>query len=329
MKDPLEIAVIGGSGFIGSVLIRQLQQVGHKVRNLDLVAPQPHAAGAPFIQCDVREPASLQTGLSGVHVIYLLAAEHRDDVRPIDKYYDVNVGGARNVTAVATSLGIRRLIFTSSVALYGLNAPDADETRKPEPFNDYGQSKLDAENVLREWQALDDDRQLCVVRPVVVFGPGNRGNVYNLLQQMQSRAFAMIGKGDNRKSMAYVENVAAFLVYQLSKPSGLSLFNYADKPDLSMNELVAVVGNHTALGKRRIARVPYSLGLGVGYVFDLLARVSGRHFPISAVRVRKFCANTCVTADQSRQDGFTPGHTLADGLAEMMRSEFARQKASD
>lgn len=75
----------------------------------------------------------------------------------------------------------------------------------------------------------------------MVFGERNRGNVYNLLKQIASGKFVMVGKGNNIKSIAYIENVAAFLVHCLSFPNGYHLFNYADNPDLDMNTLVTIV----------------------------------------------------------------------------------------
>ena len=78
-------------------------------------------------------------------------------------------------------------------------------------------------------------RSLVIVRPTVVFGEGNRGNVYNLLRQIASRRFLMFGDGRNKKSMAYVENVAAFIEYSLSFKKGVHIYNYIDKPDFDMN----------------------------------------------------------------------------------------------
>ena len=77
----------------------------------------------------------------------------------------------------------------------------------------------------------DLKKTLVIIRPTVVFGEGNRGNVFNLMNQIAKNRFMMVGSGTNRKSMAYVENVAAFLEYSLSFQSGLHVHNYVDKPD--------------------------------------------------------------------------------------------------
>ena len=78
-------------------------------------------------------------------------------------------------------LGIERLIFTSSAAVYDMGAPDTAEEWPATPFNAYGRTKLGAEQVRPAWQAeAPERRSLVIVRPTVVFGEGNRGNVYDL-----------------------------------------------------------------------------------------------------------------------------------------------------
>ncbi len=157
-------------------------------------------------------PRTLKSG----DVIISLAAEHRDDVTPKSLYYDVNVTGAENVCKVAEEKRINKIIFTSSVAVYGFALIGTDETGALNPFNEYGRTKMLAEEVYKKWQEKEHDkRTLVIIRPTVVFGEGNRGNVYNLLKQIASGRFVMVGNGKNVKSLAYVENVAAFIEYSL------------------------------------------------------------------------------------------------------------------
>src|SRR5262249_15121208 len=101
--------------------------------------------------------------------------------------------------------------------------------------------------------------------------------------------------------------------------------NYADKPDLTMREFVQTI--RETMGLRGVGpRLPYAAGLAGGAAFDALAKISGRRFPISLVRVRKFCAHTVVNADRARGAGFEAPFALEDGLRVMMRSEFPHAK---
>ena len=131
----------------------------------------------------------------------------------------------------------------------------------------------------------------------------------------------MIGDGSNAKSIAYVGNVAAFMAHTLSFGAGKHLYNYADKPDLSMRDFVLEC--RKALGKEGLGlRLPYIIGLLGGYVFDALAKVTGRKFPISSIRVKKFCANTIVNAERIEETGFVRPYSLEEGLQDFIKGEF-------
>ena len=315
----MKIAITGGAGFIGTELARVLTAQGHDLVLLDLHKSRAFPALSRIT--DVTDREALITALEGVDAIYHLAAEHRDDVRPIQKYYDVNVGGAENIIAAAQKHNIQKIIFSSSVAVYGLDAGDSKERDVPAPFNDYGASKLQAEKVFENWARADKQRTLATLRLVATFGPGNRGNIHTLMEQIARGKFIMIGSGKNKKSIAYVGNVAAFLAHVLSLPPGAHLYNYADKPDLSTAVLVAQI--RAALGlKNAGAAMPYALGLMGGAAFDIAAKITGRTFPVSAIRVKKFCADTVVNADKLQETGFIAPFSLEQGLHDMIAQEF-------
>jgi nucleoside-diphosphate-sugar epimerase len=134
----------------------------------------------------------------------------------------------------------------------------------------------------------------------------------------------MVGKGTNVKSMAYVENVAAFIEYNLHNPPGEHLFNYIDKLDFDMNALVAEV--RRILGKSgKLFHWPYWVGLTGGFCFDILAKILHKKLPISSIRVKKFCANTMFTSTNIQTTGFKPPVSLTRGLELTIRYEFINQ----
>lgn len=308
----MKIAITGSNGFIGQRLVRRLLADGHRVVGIDTSSETP---------VDITNRDALINAVAGCEAVYHLAAAHRDDIFPRSKYYDINGQGTKNVIDAANAAGIKRIIFTSTFAVYGLNAKTPDENTTPAPFNDYGRSKLEAEQHLKLWAKADDTRTLTIVRPVVVFGEGNRGNIHTLMDQMSRGRFVMVGDGSNKKSIAYVENVAAFLRQALNEKPGTEIYNYADKPDLTTNELTDIVAREMGI-KKPALRLPYALGVSAGYAFDGLARLTGKSFPVSAVRVQKFCADTTCAADKCRSQGFKPEFTLEDGLSRMIDADF-------
>jgi nucleoside-diphosphate-sugar epimerase len=309
----MRISVVGGSGFIGTRLVAALLRAGHDVRVFDKV---PSAAFPDRVHLgDVRDAAAVKAALEGTEAVVDLAAEHRDDVRPLSRYFEVNVGGAENIVRAAEACGVARVIFTSSVAVYGNAAGPWHESTPSQPVNAYGESKAKAEAVYRRWaDAAPATRSLTLVRPSVVFGPKNRGNVHTLIEQIRQGRFVMVGQGKTVKSIAYVENVVAFLAAQFANSAGTFLFNYSDKPDFTTDELVKRV-RHLLGQDATSLRVPYPAALAAGYAFDLMAALSGRKLPLGSERVRKFCSESRVAVEALQSSGFQAPHSLDEGLA--------------
>ena len=313
--------VIGGSGFIGTRLCERLNKKNDSNFTIIDKVPSKTFPGKCMIG-DVRSVDALGTGISGGSVIINLAAEHSDNVRPISLYDEVNVNGARNICTVAREKNIKIIIFTSTVAVYGFSPVDTDESGEISPFNDYGRSKYEAEQVFKEWQAeVPEERVLVIVRPVPVTGEKNRSNVYYLLRQIYMNRFIMVGKGINRKSITYVENLAAFLEYSITFKPGLHIYNYVDKPDLTMNNLVITVKRILGKPEKIGIRLPYAVAYMLGKVFDLIAAITGKRFALSSIRVKKFATNS-VFISSIDHTGFVPPVSLAEGLERTVRYEF-------
>ena len=320
----MKICVIGGSGFVGSKLISEIDK--KLCYNIDK-NPSPFFNDITTIG-DIRYPEQINFKKE-TRTVILLAAEHRDDINPNSLYYDVNVTGTKNILNKMDDFGIKSLIFTSSVAVYGLNKSNPDEYHIQDPFNHYGKSKLKAEKVIQKWYNKNpSEKSVYIVRPTVIFGERNRGNVYNLFEQISKGKFLMVGKGTNKKSMAYVGNVISFIIHLIENNNkGLHFFNYADKPDLSMTELVKIIEDKMNIKIPKI-KIPYFIASIGGYFFDLLSFFTNKKFPISSVRVKKFCATTQFNSDKAHKN-FKAPYTLKDGINNTLDFEFINSTDDD
>ncbi|MCT3858555.1 NAD-dependent epimerase/dehydratase family protein [Elizabethkingia anophelis] len=319
----MKIAVIGGSGFVGTRLIDILVSTGqYNLLNIDKNISEKF----PDISVigNVMNKETLIFQLQGVDIVVLLAVEHRDDVTPVSLYYDVNVEGMRNTLEAMEANNVKRIVFTSSVAIYGLDKNNPDESFPADPFNHYGKSKWEAEQVLQKWYKEHEDWNINIIRPTVIFGEGNRGNVYNLLNQIANGKFMMIGKGNNQKSMSYIRNVIAFIKFLIEeKKAGYNIYNYVDKPDFTTNDLVHYTSE--ILNKNiPTTHIPYWIGMLGGYGFDILAWLSRKKLNISSVRVKKFCAVTQYDSTKAMTSGFKPPYTMEEGLKNMLNQEFGK-----
>ncbi len=349
------ITIIGGSGFVGTRLVNRLLAAGHTVK----IADKRKSVTYPYlwVRCDIRntpsetadfpesitdalcapgkhdeavkamEMHSLLDILKGSDVVINLAAEHRDDVTPKSLYDEVNVQGSENVCKACSELGIHKIIFTSSVAVYGFAPVGTDENGELNYFNDYGRTKYLAEEKYRDWLKKDSANCAVIIRPTVIFGEQNRGNVYNLLRQIASGKFPMVGKGTNRKSMNYVENVAAFIEYELTHDieSGEHLYNYCDEPAYDMNHLVLDCYKALGKSKTKLIHFPYWLAYCGGLCFDLLAFITRRKFAISSIRIKKFTQNTYFIGNNIKKTDFTAPISLVEGLRRTIDYEFVQK----
>lgn len=313
--------MIGASGFVGTRLIALLQETTqYKIKNIDLL-PSPFFNDITVIG-DVRNQEQMDKELEGYDLVILLAAQHRDDVSPTSLYYDTNVNGMKVTLNAMQKNNIKHIIFFSSVAVYGLNKKNPNEDFPKDPFNHYGKSKWQAEQVLQIWHKDHSDWNIDIIRPTVIFGERNRGNVYNLLKQISSGQFLMVGSGKNYKSMAYVGNIVGFVKFLIENiQTGYNVFNYIDKPDMNMNDLITHISK--VLNKHiPTTHFPYWLGMLGGYCFDAIAKISGKKLTISSVRIKKICATTEFDATKMLSSGYKPHYTLAEGLARTLEFEF-------
>lgn len=316
----MSIGIIGGGGFIG----RRFASVLNEAKISNQVFDKKFE-GDRYV--DVTNPETFNA-LPQLSCVVNLAAEHRDNVKDKALYDLVNVDGSRNVCNFCRKRNINTIVFTSSVAVYGFAPEGIDESGEIDYFNDYGRTKYLAENIYREWYEEDsENRNLIIVRPTVVFGEGNRGNVYNLFSQIAAGRFVLIGNGNNRKSLAYVQNVAEFLKY-VTLLKGYHLYNYIDKPDLDMNTLVAMARKSLVQKTDVGPRIPAWLGMMVAYIFDLASFALRKEFAISSIRVKKFMRSTSFDSSISDRE-FKASVSLREGLEKTLNYEFKGVKDRD
>jgi len=314
-----KICIIGGSGFIGTRLINNLEN--KKIVNLDkkVNLNTKHEN----IKIDVRDLSSFKNKLEGVGCIVLLAAEHVDNLSNPNGYYETNVEGAKNVIKAMSINAINHIIFTSTVAVYGLKNIYPDEYHNCEPFNHYGKSKLEAENILIKWYNENPtSRRLDIIRPTVIFGEGNRGNIYNLIKQISDKNFLMIGDGKNKKSIAYVGNLVAFIKQLLYSPNnGFEIYNFTDKPDMSMKEMIMMIKKELGQNKSYFY-LPKFIGIIFGAIFDIFSKILKIKNNVSLVRIKKFCANTTINSKKLNSTNFIPPYKIVEALKKTIKHDF-------
>ena len=289
--------IFGGTGFIGSHFAKHLIEINFvdEVYLVDIKPIRPFFSfdnhKVHYVELDVRKPIDPSLLPSNASLIANFAAIHREPGHEDYEYYETNLYGAENVCAWAESVACNNLIFTSSISPYGPSEQPKDETTLPVPVTAYGGSKLAAEKIHLCWQNADKvNRHLVIVRPGVVFGSGEGGNVSRLIKAVLHRYFLYMGNRQTRKAGVYVKELcnAMWWVLQRQNDTGerVSLFNMSMNPGPTIEDYVQMVGKVAGV-KRWLPSVPYPLLLMIAYLIDLFAKPLGIKHPFSPVRIKK------------------------------------------
>lgn len=334
-KQSGTVVVFGGTGFIGTHLTQHWlrERLARKIILVDIAPPRCEpwttslqqglrAGSVEFVRWDVRQriPASLLPPQADL--IFNLAAVHREPGHQPHEYFETNLYGAENVCAWASEAGCSRMVFLSSISPYGPSEVMKDEESLPIPQTPYGSSKLAAEKIHQGWQAGCKCRRLLILRPGVVFGPGEGGNVTRLVRSLVKGYFVYMGNRRTRKAGGYVKelcNVAEFGLQCLEESTeNRMLLNFSADPPAALEEYVNAIRQVAGI-RRTPFNVPRALLLGVSYPVDAVARTLGIRQPISPVRVRKLFHSTSVDPRGLRRLGYSWKYTLCDAFEDWKR----------
>lgn len=328
--------VFGGAGFIGSLFAKYLLDNGFfdKVYLFDLESFEEKDSS--YRRGNIFNDSRLQVIVGDVRKLIEwspdekvtltanFAAVHREPGHKDFEYYETNLLGAKSVCAWAERVGCNRIIFTSSISPYGPSEAVKDEQALPVPATAYGGSKLAAEKIHQIWQAKDDvNRRLVIVRPGVVFGPGEGGNVSRLIKAVLHRYFFYMGNRATRKAGVYVKELCNamwwVLQQQEAKDERVSLFNMSMNPGPSIEEYVNAVCTVAGV-KRTVPAVPYPLLLTAAYAIDAIARPLGISHPFSPVRIRKLVRSNNILPTYLAENGYPYQYTLESAFADWKQS---------
>jgi len=309
--------VFGGSGFIGRHLLAALVKRGHLVVSADIAPLDPPIAGVRAALCDVRRPIPDElvprSPGNAPSIVYNLAAIHRTPGHPDREYYDCNVSGALNVTTFCRDLAVPRLIFTSSISVYGPAEQAKHEDSSPAPESPYGSSKLQAEAIHRNWQSERDGRRLTIVRPAVVFGPGEHGNFTRLAQALRGRRFLYPGRRDTIKACGHVDELLATFDFADALGRPFFLYNFCYPRDYSIAEICEAFHRVAGL-PLPWGTLPYAGMRLAAQPFEWLAKV-GIETGIHRERIDKLVRSTRIEPRALAGAGYVFGTDLESGLA--------------
>lgn len=265
------VAVTGSNGFIGGHLSSFLNEVGLPSREI-----QRNSFGVAYGVSNINASTDWSAALNGVDVVIHCASRvhilHDHSSDSLAAYRDVNIDGTRQLALQAADLGVKRLVFLSSIKVNG----EANDARAaftshslPAPLDPYAISKFEAEQVLHE-VSVQTGLEVVIVRPPLVYGPGVRANFLRLLRLVHCQIPLPLGAVRNQRSLIYVGNLVSFLVAcALHSDAVGRCFLIADAKALSTPELLQQLALALKT-KPCLLPIPTSL-------LTLLGLLSGKH----------------------------------------------------
>jgi nucleoside-diphosphate-sugar epimerase len=309
MSAPL-IALTGATGFIGQHLLNELPKRGYRIRVL-LRRPSEVPAGASSaVIGDIASPHNMAAALRDVDmVIHSAGLAHAMSGRPEDDYRTINTEATVRLAQAAERAGVKRFVFLSSIRAQ--TGPTAEgvvtEARDPQPTDPYGRSKLEAERGLSElgldWTAL---------RPVLVYGPGVKGNMAALLALAQSPWPLPLGGLSAKRSLLSLDNLAAAVDTVLKAPGPLRRpFIVADPEPVTIPDMVAAM-------RQGLGRAPGLVPVPP-FVLKGAAALAGR-----GEAYERLAGSLVASPEALRNLGWQPVSSTRDALAELARRAGAR-----
>lgn len=273
----MKALVTGSSGVLGAALAPELARAGDSLRLFDLLEPpdalraelaEAASGGAGFeaIRADMRDREALRRAADGVEVIYHLAAGQRMKPQfagtPESEIFAMNLAGVENVLRAARECRVRKVVFISSSAVYGVPCQELvdEETHPRRPIGAYGRSKLEAEALCR--RAVEEGLDVTVLRPMSLFGPGMTGVFVLLFDWVRrGRRVFLLGPGRNRVQMVAAADVAraAQAAARATDTAGL-VANVGSAPETvpSVREQVEALIRHAGSASR-VTAIPAGL----------------------------------------------------------------------
>lgn len=304
MSERRHSVVTGGSGFIGTHLVRRLLAERERVSIVDLRRPRAELldGGAIWVNADIRDPIALAEGFDSCDVsrVYHLAAMTgvRESADQIEEYRSVNVEGTRVVLDVAIAHDVECLLYTSSSSIYGPDAPlPTSEGQRPGPSSPYAATKLEGERVLCS-SSEGSTMAVRIARLFTVYGPGARSTMAIprfITGALEGNPVPIFGSLDARRDFTYVSDAVDGLIRLSRSPHQVpEVVNLATGLSHSLREVIEIVERET--------RCTLSLS----------------HLPADRLDVPA----THAELTRARQLGYSPAVDLATGICKTIEAEL-------
>jgi GlcNAc-P-P-Und epimerase len=304
ISEPGGLLVTGSSGFIGRRLVSAISTAlgSTHIVALDHLSPEDTSS----IALDIRQPlVGADPELQDLQACVHLAALAKEPGYDHASYFETNDGGTRNVLDLCTAVGVKTVIFTSTMMVFAAGERINDEDSQIDPDTAYGSSKALAEHAVLKWAAVSPGRRAVILRPGVVFGPNDSGNFSLLRDSLRSRRFFYIGRTNTVKSCVHIDDLVGFIQHCLADESISGIYHVAFPVPTTISEIVESIS-----AAHSIAFTPRSIPLWMALAMarPLSKTRIGRRRGIHPRRIEKLNRSTHLKAVKWLETGYQMKH---------------------
>jgi len=309
--------VTGATGFTGGYLAEELVNRGYIVRALclpDQDVKKLEKIGVEVVKGDLTKPETLSAAVEDIEIVFHIAAIFREQDIPNHYFYDVNVGGTKNLLEASLKANVRRFVHCSTVGVQGeINNPPAKETDPYNPGDIYQRSKVEGEKLaLKFFQ--ENAIEGVVFRPVGIFGPGDL-RFLKIFKWVNSGKFKMIGNGDVLYHLTFVKDLVDGIILCGEKDEAIGeIFTLGGNEYLTLNDFVKLLANvlGVPIPKTKIPVWPVWLA---GLLCEIACYPFRIHPPLYRRRVDFFIKDRAFDISKAKRLlGYNPKVDLATGL---------------
>lgn len=308
-----KILITGAAGFIGSHLVETLLENKIPLQRIRLFIPEKESLdnlpklNFEIVRGDIQNEADAKKAMEGVDLVYHLAALTIDGGKYFTgkEYTQVNVQGTENLLKACKNKKIKKFIFFSSIAVYGLpawvgNIENWNENQPKNPREIYGESKLKAEEKIKEankkWGL-----PYVILRPTSVYGPRDRRNLLELYRAIAKHLFFCIGDGKNKMDYVFVKDVtrAAYSSANSTQANGDYIIG-CGKP-LTLNEVVFYVAKSINTTVPSL-HIPKSFAYAASFIIEWVSKLLGIKPMLFPARVKVMTRNCYYDISKAEKD---------------------------
>lgn len=317
------VLVTGANGFIGQQLIRKLISNGVKINAFIRNSKRLQEFNITIFEGEILNTTAMKKALKGTDAVFhLIAKTHdfSDSENNTKEYFKINVEGTRNLLNACIGSDVKHFVYFSSIKAIAEESKDIlNEDIIPNPTTPYGQTKLIAEKLVAEYGSEYSFKTTSIRLPLV-YGPGNKGNIYKMIEAIERGRFIMIGRGENMRSMVYVGNVvdAALAVVEKQQTNN-EVYIVTDKINYTVKELYEVICN--GLGKKPLSfYIPISIANGLAKIGDIGGHIIKKPLSFNSEVLRKLTSSLTFSSQKIQDEiGFEPKYNLYNTINETIK----------